>query len=204
MMSIRETIRSLRWADFIMANLADPRLFARKLEESGFAVHPGSFFVIVFYVLVMQLSFAALADQSSFFVYKMSYGLALHVLMAFGLILAAALASDLFFQMSCRPGAARQAFSIAAYALTPQLLVLPGTMMAVSLDIAPPLFWVLFLMGAAVWSVYILISATSEFRGVSFARAAASYAVPAIILAGSSLVVMISFGGLLFGFFASL
>lgn len=198
-MNIKESIKNLGWAEFIMTLIFDPRLFAKKISESDRGYVKISFIVPLFVSFALILSVCVINQQSQFFFYKISYGWTwLTVVFCFAFFVFS-LSNDFFFHVFGAQGRAGQTLAIVNFSAFPLLFVLPGVMIFSSISFQPAVFLFIFTTACLCWSFFIVLFSVSELRSVSLGRALASILTPLALLGFLFMLLLVSGGGIVFG-----
>ena len=190
-------VRSLKWADWTVNVLTDPRALARQISSHATGFLPLSLLFPVLSALFAIVAFSLLSAQSGFFFSKVTYGWVLLAACNIGWALTISLLMGLALQFRGVQADLRALLSLAGFAQLPGIFILPAVSFFTVLNFAPMLFAVLFALAFAVWGAYILIAGVSELYSLSVGRSAAIYFVPCGALVVAALVFIISGGALL-------
>ncbi len=175
---ILNTIRSLRWADFFIYSVTDPRNLFRRIEAND----PKAFglsFVVPFLVSISEiLSTSLLGQQTAFFYYKLTYGWIFNViLLSFFIIITASL-MDLMAQFLGFEGKIKNLVCIINFSIFPKVFLLPLVYIFKSIGFAPAFFYFFFSLIFFVWSAFIAIFAISEMHRIDTGRAILVFLFP--------------------------
>jgi len=189
------TLRSLRWADYFLFTIIDPRALYRQIKSNDPRAMALSFTVPVIVAVTELLSSSLLGRPTTFFFYKISYGWILHSMVLVFLIIITAALMDLVIQFMGMKGNVRELIIVINYAVFPKVFLLPLVYIFKVINFAPGFFYVLFSLGLFIWSAFITIQALSEMHAADFGKALLIFLFP-IILMG----IFIFFGSVLFFF----
>jgi hypothetical protein len=173
-----ENIRSLKWADYIIYALADPRKLVALVMAGEQKMSYGAL-VIPFIVSFFEMIALALpGEQTSFFYNKLTYGALFYFLLM--ILHMALLASmiDAVCQFLGHAGSVRRLINILLLSLLPRALILPIVYILKVLHFAPGFFYVLFGIAFMVWSALIVIQGISEMHAIPFSKSALIFLFP--------------------------
>jgi hypothetical protein len=184
---ILSEIRSMRWTDFFMHALLDPRALYRMVgrnEPRGFLL---SFAVPAAVAVVDIITHSLFGRETSFFYYKITYGWILWFLLIFLRTVVAAALMDMASQFFGYKGNIRELVIVLNFSLFPEVFILPLAYIFKIFRFAPLFFYILISMGLTVWSALIAIQCISEMHSASMGRSAVIFLFP-ILLIGVTLV----------------
>lgn len=186
-------LRSLRWADYFLFALYDPRALCRQIVKNEPRCFLLSFIVPAVIAIIDILAVSILGKETSFFYYKITYGwIQLFIFIVMLVALAAAL-MDSAVQLMGFPGKIRELLILLNFSLVPGIFILPLVYVFKVFHFAPIFFFILFFVLLCVWSMLIAIQGMSELHGSGIGRAAVICLAP-VVLAGT----MTLFLGVLF------
>ena len=203
-MSLKNNIKSLVWADYIAAMITDPRLFAVKISSLRRKLLFSSFLTVFIAVFSVILSVLRLSGQNEYFYYKITYGLLLSFIIVEIIIFIYSLFTDFILQFLGYEGRAAAVISAFNYSMFPFVFVLPCTAVFSSLNFAAPVFFVVFMIAAAVYSCYFMILFLSESGSVKIMHCIVAIGLPVVITGIVCLVSLTAFAGLVYGFITNL
>jgi hypothetical protein len=192
-------IRSLRWIDYIYYTILDPRMLARLIIQSEKHFLPVTFVIPVLTAASGILSVSLLRKQSSFFLYKISYGWILLSIVIIGSVFFLVWLIETALQLSNRGGKLKAEITLVNLSCIPMIFMLPSVTIFVVLNFAPVFFFFLLMILFFIWSYIIVVLGISEMHGLSYGRASAVCLIPSavfsiVIILSSVLVAALSFG----------
>jgi len=200
---ILNSIRSLRWTDFFIYAVTDPRNLYRIIQNndpSGF----GLSFTIPLVVAVTEiLATSLLGQQTSFFYYKITYGWIFnYILLVFFIVITASL-MDMMSQFLGFTGRVKEIITVVNFSIFPKVFLLPLVYIFKSLRFAPGFFYFFFSLGFFIWSAIIAILAVSEMNRSDNVKSVMVFLFPILLVSitGFFLTIITFFGGItmLFG-----
>jgi hypothetical protein len=178
---ILSELRSLRWADFFLNALLDPRALCRLIGRNEIKSFVLSFAVPAATVIIDILTLSLLGRETHFFYYKVTYGwIFLFLLVSFKVLMMAAL-MDMAAQFFGFKGSVRQLIVLVNFSLFPEIFILPLVYFFKIVGFAPIFFFILFYAGLSVWSALIAIQGISEMHGTGIGKSVVIYLFPAIL-----------------------
>lgn len=200
---ITADIKSLKWSDFFLYTLVNPRNLYRIIssrERRGLAL---SFIVPIFAVIIDIISISLLSEETGFFYYKITYGWILLILIVLSKIIVSASIMDLISQFLGFNGRIRELISIINFSIFPKALILSLVYIFKILNFAPVFFYMFFSFVLFLWSAFIAIQGISEMHSISFGRALFIFIFPyiffGIIMFFITVLIIISSIGFIFG-----
>jgi len=180
-MSLTE-IKSLKWADFFLYALIDPRHLSRIIKSR----EPGSFLlsfaVPAFVTLADVLVLSLMGIETSYFYYKVTYGWITLYLIIISLIILSACIMDMSSQFMGHQGRVRDMISIINYSVFPKAFLLPVVYIFHVLNFASVFFYVFITFLLFIWSAFVAIEAISEMHSAGFGSSLVIYLTPVLFL----------------------
>lgn len=179
-------IRSLRWADFYLYSLLDPRLLYRQIAANDPKHFALSFTVPAMAAICDIIASSLLGKETSFFYFKITYGWILVFLYTAVKIVISCSLIDLLAQFLGYRGNIREILSLVNYSLFPQIFILPLTYIIVILNFAPLVVYVMISIALFLWSCMIVVMGLAEMHSINPGRAVVLLLFPYIFI-GTSL-----------------
>ncbi len=199
-----EYVRSLRWADYLLYALTDPRRLVVMIAETGSKPLAGGIVIALMVVVSEILSSSLIMVNTRFFYYKLTYGLLLLLVIAAVKSVIIAGLIDLICQFLDYRGAVRVLLALALYSLLPQAFLLPLVYVFKVLGFAPPFFFAVFSLGLFTWSALIMVTGVSELHSIPFSRAALIFLFPYAFVGVMIFMAAILMGMSVFGYFSTM
>lgn len=178
-------IKSLRWVEYILQTLTDPRAMGRLVKRNEHASFVLSYLMPVFIAFFDILTIATLSRQTHMFYGKITYGwIALSLFFAFKNTLFAAI-MDMSFQLFGYSGSVRELIAVINYSSFPRLFILPLLTIFRIIHFAPPFFYFALIIVSSIFVMLTAVQAVSEIYSVSLGRSFLIYFLPALIVYGS-------------------
>jgi hypothetical protein len=179
---IVETFKSLRWADYFLYALTDPRELYRRIKQKDPDPFVLSFIVPFVAALFDILVFSLMGGESAFFYYKISYGWILIFIYALFKIVVYSSLVDITAQFFGYKGNIREMITIVNFSLFPGVLFLPVLYFFSVINFAPGFFYVFFSIVFFVWYGMIFIQGISEMHSIDFGKSFVIFVLPAIFI----------------------
>lgn len=179
---ILETFKSLRWADFFLYALTDPRELYRRVKQKDPDPFALSFIVLLITALFDILVLSLMGGETGFFYYKISYGWILVFLYALFKIVIYSSLVDVTAQFFGYNGNIREMITIANFSIFPGVLFLPGFYFFAIVDFAPAFFYIFFSIVFFVWYVMIFVQCISEMYSIDFGKSFVIFILPAVFI----------------------
>jgi hypothetical protein len=205
-MSVQQ-FRSLVWVDYILYAIVDPRALARLIMRTGGRFMPISLLVPAGVALFEIVALSLLSKQSTFFLYKVSYGWIASSLVVIVMMFAAASLIDLFLQLSGKAGRIAATVTCVSFSQFPRLFLLPLVAIAAAphtIVTAPIAVYVIGSIALSVWSIINIISGVSEIYEIPVPKACASVLVPMGLVAVIGVIILVLSGIIFAGALQSL
>jgi hypothetical protein len=199
-----DSIKSLRWADYLYYTLLDPRSFARLVSQSPRPLIKLSFVIPVIAAAVQIVSSSIISPQNSFFIAKMTYGWLLLSVFNVCSVFFISWLIDTALQLRGRAGNLRVSITIVNFSFFPILFLLPAVTIFHVTGFAPGFFRFLCYSALVVVMWLIIVRAISEVHGLTFPKALAVCLIPFAIAVFLFVCVLILSAGLAGGFIQSL
>ncbi len=179
---ILETLKSLRWSDYFLYSITDPRELYRRIKQKD----PDPFFLsfiipamtALFEILVLSL----MGKETGFFYYKLSYGWILVFIFALFKIVIYSSLVDITAQFFGYRGNIREMLTLVNFSVFPRVFILPLFYLTVVLNFAPSFFYVFFSMAFFIWYVMIFVQGISEMHSIDFGKSFLIFILPALFL----------------------
>ena len=184
-------LRSLRWADLFLHALVDPRALYRQIARREPRPLALSFLVPAVVSGTGILAVSILSAQTTFFYYKITYGLVLAFLVNSLAVLIAAGLMDMAGQFFGFRGNVRELIPLVNFSLFPRAFILPMVYVFKTFNFAPIFFYSLFFVGLLVWSAFIAVQGISEMHNCGFGRAALVYLFPGLLAGAAAFFISI-------------
>ena len=197
---IIETVKSLRWADFFIYIVTDPRALARLIRTNDPPSFMLSFLPPMLAAIAFVISSSMLSSQSGFFYYKISYGWVLLSMLSILQILIYSSLTSFSLEFTGNKSSIKEIITICNFAQFPVSFLLPLVYIFSVINFAPVYFFLLFSMAFIVWSSYISISGISELYNLSFSKSLFAYFFPYILISVSGFFIFILIAVNLIGF----
>jgi len=177
-----ETIKSLRWADFFLYTITDPRELYRRIKQKDPDPFILSFIIPAVIVLFDILALSLMGKETGFFYYKMSYGWILVFIYAvFKIIVYSSLVDVTAQFFGCR-GNIREILTIANFSIFPMVFFLPAFYLFTVINFAPGFFYVFFSILFFIWYVMIFVQGISEMHSIDFGKSFVIFIIPALFI----------------------
>jgi len=179
---ILETFKSLRWADFFLYALTDPRELYRRIKQKDPDPFALSFLVPLIAALFDILVLSLLGRESGFFYYKISYGWILVFIYAVFKIAVYSSLVDATAQFFGYKGNIREIITLVNFSLFPGVLFLPVCYLFSVINFAPGFFYVFFSIVFFVWYAMIFVQGISEMHSIDFWKSFVIFILPALFI----------------------
>jgi len=194
-----ESFKSLRWADYFLYTILDPRELYRRVNQKDPDPFILSFIIPLVYSIFAILIMSFVGKETNFFYYKMSYGWILIFLYTLFKIIIYSSLVDITAQFFGYKGSIREILTLYNFSLFPELFFLPVFYGFVIIDFAPGFFYVLFSIVFFVWQVMIFAQSFSEMHSIDFNKSIIILIIPVaaiglIILLMAVLLVILAAG----------
>ncbi|OHD68684.1 MAG: hypothetical protein A2W19_12760 [Spirochaetes bacterium RBG_16_49_21] len=187
---ILSEIRSMRWTDFFLHTLLDPRALYRMISRNEPRCFLLSFTVPAAVAVIDIITLSLLGRETSFFYYKVTYGWILVFLAVSLKIIIAAALMDTASQFFGFKGNMRELIILVNFSLFPDAFILPLVYIFKIFRFAPIFFFILFNMGLSVWSALIAVQGISEMHGAGIGKSVMIYLFP-VLLVGTILSLIV-------------
>ncbi len=177
-----ETLRSLRWVDYYLHALVDPRKLVTLINRGEPKPLPLSLIVVAAVAIIDILSGSLLSPQTPFFYHKITYGWILFILITLMEIVIIAAFIDLTCQFLGYEGAIRTLIPLLCFSLLPQTLLLPLVYIFTVFRFAPLFFYAFFSIALFIWSALIVMIGLSEINKIPFSKSALIVIFPFILI----------------------
>ncbi len=196
-------IRSLRWADFFLLALVDPRALYRHIREFNDRYFALGFLVPALVAFVDILSMSLFRQNTQFFYYRVTSGLLILFLYYGVRIVIASSLMDMTAQFLGFRGTIKNTITLINFSLFPQIFLLPVMIIMNVFSFAHFYIFVYVItsLGLFLWTVYISVLGLAEMHQTGTGRAVLIFLFP-FILVGTVLILigvllMVQFFGLL-------
>ena len=179
---ILETLKSLRWTDYFLYALTDPRELYRRIKQKDPDPFALSFIVPLIAALFDILVLSLMGSESGFFYYKISYGWILVFLYALFKIAIYSSLVDVTAQFFGYRGNIREMITIVNFSLFPGVLFLPVVYLFSVINFAPGFFYVFFSIVFFFWYSMIFIQGISEMHSIDFGKSFVIFILPALFI----------------------
>ncbi len=196
---IVETLKSLRWADYFLYAIIDPRELYRRIKQKDPDPFGLSFIIPAAVALFDIMALSIVGTETGFFYYKLSYGwILVFIYIVFKTVVYSALV-DITAQFSGCRGNIRELLTIANFSIFPRIFFLPAYYLFAVLDFAPAFFYIFLSLICFIWYVMIFVQSISEMHSIDFGRSFLIFIVPAIFIGvsaflGSMLLIITGIG----------
>jgi len=177
-----DTLRSLRWTDYFLYALVDPRSLYRHISQNDPKAFALSFTVPAAAAIADILAGSLFGNQTLFFFYKITYG---WILLSIFYVLKNAVIStmmDASAQFRGMKGNAREMVCLVNFSMFPQVFILPLTCIFVVFGFAPVFFYIAIGLGLTVWSALVAVQGISEMHRTNTGKAVFIYILPYIVI----------------------
>jgi len=177
---ILETLKSLRWADYFLYAIIDPRELYRRIRQKD----PDPFFLsfilpaaaALFDIMALSLTGA----ETDFFYYKLSYGwILVFIYTVFKIVVYSSLVDVTAQFFGCR-GNIREMLTIANFSILPRVFFLPAFYLFAVIDFAPVFFYLFLSILFFIWYVLIFVQGLSEMHSIDFGKSFLIFILPAV------------------------
>ncbi|PKL18727.1 MAG: hypothetical protein CVV49_04725 [Spirochaetae bacterium HGW-Spirochaetae-5] len=179
---IFETFKSLRWADYFLYALTDPRELYRRIKQKDPDPFALSFIVPFIAALFDILVISLMGSESAFFYYKISYGWILIFIYALFKIVVYSSLVDITAQFFGYKGNIREIITIVNFSLFPGFLFLPVFYLFSIINFAPGFFYAFFSIVFFIWYAMIFIQGISEMHSIDFGKSFVIFILPALFI----------------------
>ena len=177
-----ESLKSLRWADYFLYTILDPRELYRRIKQKEFDTFILSFIIPAAYSVFAILTMSLSGKESVFFYHKISYGWILILLYTIFKIIIYSSLIDITAQFFGYKGNIKEIMTLYNFSLFPELFLLPAYYTFVTIDFAPTFFYVLFSIIFFIWQVMILAQSFSEMHSIDFNKSIIILIIPALAI----------------------
>jgi len=175
-----ESFRSLRWADYFLYTILDPRELYRRVKQKDSNTFVLSFIIPVAYSIFAILIMSLAGNEGNFFYHKISYGWILILLYTIFKIIIYSSLIDITAQFFGYKGNIKEIMTLYNFSLFPELFLLPAYYTFVTINFAPTFFYVLFSIIFLIWQVMIFAQSFSEMHSIDFNKSIIILIIPAI------------------------
>ena len=179
---ILETIKSLRWSDYFLYSITDPRELYRRIKQKDPDPFVLSFIVPALVSLFDILSMSLVGKETGFFYYKMSYGWILIFIYALFKIVIYSSLVDMTAQFFGYRGNIREMITVVNFSMFPAVFFLPLFYLVAVIDFAPGFFYVFFSIVFFIWYAMIFIQGISEMHSIDFGKSFVIFILPAVFI----------------------
>jgi hypothetical protein len=196
-MKFIETVKSLKWADFFIYVMTDPRALARQIrlnEPKSFLL---SFLSPVLASLAYLIASSMTSGQSDYFYSKISYGWALMSILSILQILIYSSLTSFSLEFSGKKSSIKEIVTLCNFAQFPITFLLPLMFILSKLKFMPLYFMYMFIVlillsiGFIIWSALISILGISEFYDLSISKSMFAYLFPYILISASGFIIFL-------------
>ena len=177
-----ESIKSLRWTDYFLYTILDPRELYRRVKQKDPDPLILSFLIPLVYSIFTILVVSLTGKETDFFYHKMSYGWILIFIYTLFKIMIYGSLVDITAQFFGYRGNIREILTICNFSFFPELFFLPVFYAFVVIDFAPYFFYVIFSIGFFIWQVMILAQGFSEMHSIDFNKSIVILIIPAVLI----------------------
>lgn len=179
---ILETLKSLRWTDFFLYAITDPRELYRRIKQGDPDPFILSFIVPAVTALFDILVLSLVGKETGFFYYKISYGWILVFIYAvFKTVIYSSLV-DMTAQFFGYKGNIREILTLVNFSLFPTVFFLPLFYLFKIIDFAPVFFYALLSIVFFIWYVMIFVQGISEMHSIDFGKSFVIFILPAVFI----------------------
>jgi len=179
---ILETVKSLRWADFFIYSVTDPRELYRRIKQKDPDPFILSFFIPAVVTFFDLLAISLVGRANSFFYYKMSYGWLLVFIYAIFKIAVYSSLVDATAQFFGYRGNIREILTIVNFSVFPRIFFLPVFYLFAASDFAPVFFYMFFSILFFIWYIMIFVQGISEMHSIDFGKSFVIFIIPAAFI----------------------
>ena len=175
-----DSFKSLRWADYFLYTILDPRELYRRVKQKDPDPFILSFFIPLVYSIFAILIMSLAGKETGFFYHKLSYGwILIFIYTLFKIIIYCSLV-DITAQFFGYRGNIREILTLCNFSFFPALFFLPVFYAFVVIGFAPYFFYAVFSIGFFVWQVMILVQGFSEMHSIDFNKSIVILIIPAV------------------------
>jgi hypothetical protein len=179
---ILETLKSLRWADFFLYAITDPRELYRRIRQKDPDPFALSFMIPAITALFEILVLSIAGKETGFFYYKISYGwILVFIYTLFKIVIYSSLVDMTAQFFGCR-GNIREILTIVNFSMFPGIFILPVFYLFEMVNFAPGFFYVFFSILFFIWYVMIFVQAISEMHSIDFGKSFVIFILPAVFI----------------------
>lgn len=183
---IIDTFKSLRWVDFFLYAILDPRMLYKLIKENDPKYFALSFVVPAFVSFNFIVCLSTLSrSETTFFYYKItSLWILLLILFIVNIVITSALI-DLFAQFLGYKGNVREIISLINFSFIPFWFMVPLVSIFVLLQFVPWIPWTFFMFFCllfAVWGAIIATQGLSEMHSLEIGKATLLFLFPFILI----------------------
>ncbi len=198
---IIRAFRSLRWTDYSIYAIIDPRALVRILKSDPSKLFWFSYLIpfIVSFFHIITLSLLS-SYATHFFYIKLTYGLIFVFFILSFHVLIYSLLIDFIAQFLNFKGYGQLIVIILNFSLIPLIFVLPLTYFCYILNFAPLFFYVFFILLTLLWQWIILIQCISELYACDLGKAIIISIFPPLFFFLSVILVGVLFFSILYSY----
>jgi len=179
---ILETIKSLRWTDYFLYAITDPRELYRRIKQKDPDPFLLSFIIPAAAALFDILALSLMGKETGFFYYKMSYGwILISIYAVFKIVIYSSLV-DVTAQFFGYRGNIRELLTIVNFSVFPGVFLLPVFFLFSVIDFAPGFFYIFFSLLFFIWYVMIVVQGISEMHSIDFGKSFLIFILPAVFI----------------------
>ena len=177
-----ESFKSLRWTDYFLYTILDPRELYRRIKQKDPDPFVLSFIIPLTYSIFSIVTISLSGTETDFFYQKMSYGWIFVLLYTIFKIIIYSSLIDVTAQFYGYNGNIKEIITLCNFSLFPALFFLPAYYAFVTIDFAPAFFNVLFSIGFFIWQIMIFAQSLSEMHSIDFNKSMVILILPAVFI----------------------
>ncbi len=186
------SVRSLKWLDYLYYVLTDPRILYREIERSGNVTFWLSFIIPLAVSFSDVVVYSIFNQQTNFFYYKISYGWFLIVSVNVLKIIVFSSVIDFAVQYLGSGGKAKKVIVLLNFSLFPVLFFLPVMYIINVFGFGVGAFYSIFAFILFVWTLIIAVLGISEMYSIDTWKALFLYIFPYFFFAILFLFIVIT------------
>ncbi len=196
--------KTLRWADFFLLALADPRALYRHIREFNDRYFALGFLVPALLAFVDILTASLFQQNTQFFYYRISSGwMILFLYYGIRVVIGSSL-MDLTAQFIGFSGSTKDTITLINFSLLPQIFIFP---VMIIMNVFSFVHFYMFVyvvasLGLFVWTAYISVQGLSEMHQTGTGRAVLIFLFPYILVGTVLFLIAVLLVIQLFGLFS--
>lgn len=179
---IVETLKSLRWTDYFLYAITDPRELYRRIKQQDPDPFAFSFAIPAAVAFFDILALSVSGRETGFFYYKISYGWILVFIFGLFKIVIYSSLVDTIAQFFGYRGNIKEILVVVNFSVFPEIFFLPLFYLSAITGFAPGFFYAFFSILFFIWYIMIFVQCISEMHSIDFGKSLVIVLLPAVFI----------------------